>query len=686
MDRIGKYRIVEELGRGGMGVVYKAYDSVIGREVAIKLILERALAVPMVRQRFYREARSAGRLTHDNITIIYDVGEEDDRPYLVMEYLEGQELREAMNSTTPFSLEHKLRIAAQICQGLDYAHRNHVIHRDIKPENIFILKNGRAKIMDFGIARLATDEGTLTQANSSIGTPKYMSPEQVRGEKVDHRSDIFSVGVVLYEMVAGFNPFSGDHVTTIIYKILNKEPEPINLEEGLTHLSETIQLILQKSLAKDRAERYQSCADLADDLQFVLKGHSQTLGLKAYTPATGSLALATSHTGTQDGLAPPPVDEVSEGRSLSKAALLLLALLAIGSVATAAYFAFRPADPVGTAISQPMAEEAQVADEPATMVLEQHEHAKDQDATIEPSSPEAPPPEAQSEPQPAVTQQQPDPNAAARRTADGVRGAMDAARRLILERRSEATIARQYEQAQRHRAAGIQHYDRSQFEQATQSFRSATGLFEQMRTALDEADRAKAEAAAQAATQPTAPASTGNRSRADDARSGMARAKSRVADALHATEPYKDAAALEQQGGQAYERRNYDQAQTLFARAEALFNRAALLTTPQEQAMQNVRAYASHLKRGFENEDVATLASLSDFYKSFGVFFKNASDVEANIRPGTVRINGTEATVDMQIELNYKDNRNQAMTSTFTNIWTLQQQGSQWVISNVSAR
>lgn len=278
MERIGKYDIIEELGRGGMGVVYKAYDPVIGRNVAIKVIIERALTIPDIRERFYREARSAGRLSHENIVIIHDVGEADGFPYIVMEYLPGIDLRQAMDGQILLTLEQKLDLAIQICHGLHFAHEHQIIHRDIKPENIRIVDSTRVKIVDFGIARLGTDSLTVTQG--SIGTPRYMSPEQIRGEKIDHRADIFSFGVLLYELISGQNPFAGDKITTVIYRILHEEPAPIDLQDEA--FGQALFKVLARCLEKDPNKRYQDCLSVAHDLEIIRAEWEEAFATAAY--------------------------------------------------------------------------------------------------------------------------------------------------------------------------------------------------------------------------------------------------------------------------------------------------------------------------------------------------------------------------------------------------------------------
>ncbi|HTR99213.1 MAG TPA: protein kinase [Bacteroidota bacterium] len=287
MKKIGKYEVVEELGRGGMGVVYRAYDPTLEREVALKVIQQIALDVADTKARFYREARMAARLSHDAIAVIYEIGEEEGVPFIAMEYLPGRDLRGVIDARENLSLEQKLDYARQVARGLQYAHAKNVIHRDIKPENIKLLDDGRVKIIDFGIAKPYTpsaspeDRSTsavLTRMGMRIGTPWYMSPEQARGNPVDRRTDIFSFGVVLYELLTYAKPFQGDD-TTVLYKILHEDPPPIKLEaSGLT---DEIQRILSRCLAKDHEERYVDCAEVLRDLMALTEGPSQDPRVRA---------------------------------------------------------------------------------------------------------------------------------------------------------------------------------------------------------------------------------------------------------------------------------------------------------------------------------------------------------------------------------------------------------------------
>lgn len=266
MKAIGHYEIRQVLGRGGMGVVYRAFDPRFERDVAIKVIRASAALDEVAKKRFYREARSVGRLQHENIVVVHDVGEDESSPYLVMELLGGLDLHQLM-TTRSLTLEQKLDIAAQICRGLDYAHSQAVIHRDIKPGNIRVLESGRVKILDFGIARLDSETATVT--HSSVGTPRYMSPEQIKEEEeIDHRTDIFSFGIVFYELLTGVSPFPGESVTAVMYKVLNVDPDPPVIDHP--SLSADVQRVVAKCLAKDPRKRYASFAEVARELQELL--------------------------------------------------------------------------------------------------------------------------------------------------------------------------------------------------------------------------------------------------------------------------------------------------------------------------------------------------------------------------------------------------------------------------------
>ncbi|MFZ2541925.1 MAG: serine/threonine-protein kinase [Gallionella sp.] len=266
ISQLGRYEVLGELGQGAMGVVYKARDPLIDRVVAIKTI-NLGLALEEKEEyesRFYQEAKAAGRLNHPNIVTIYDVGKNGDVAYIAMEFLEGRELRGIMNDDGLLSVGQVLDIVAQVAQGLAYAHEHDIVHRDVKPSNVMVVRDGHVKITDFGIARMSSS-AVRTQTGMVLGSPKYMSPEQVTGKLIDQRSDIFSLGVVLYEMLTGQAPFNGDNVNAIMYQTLNAipaSPNSLNPE-----VPEMIDFIVAKALAKKLEDRYQNARDFAVDLR-----------------------------------------------------------------------------------------------------------------------------------------------------------------------------------------------------------------------------------------------------------------------------------------------------------------------------------------------------------------------------------------------------------------------------------
>jgi serine/threonine protein kinase len=266
--KAGRYEIIGELGRGAMGVVYKATDPVIGRTVAVKTIKlseeGTGLSRPELLTRFQTEARAAGLLTHPNIVVVFDAGEEDGLYYITMELVEGKSLQAHLDGGQAFALPRVLRIMEQTCSALQFAHERNVVHRDIKPANIMLTADDTVKVTDFGTAKIL-QFGTMQQTAHVMGTPSYMSPEQVKGRAVDGRSDIFSLGVLLYEMVTGEKPFPGQNITTVIYKIVNEEPVPPRQIDPSIHPG--ISAVVMKALAKEPETRYQSCREMLEDLR-----------------------------------------------------------------------------------------------------------------------------------------------------------------------------------------------------------------------------------------------------------------------------------------------------------------------------------------------------------------------------------------------------------------------------------
>lgn len=274
LAKVGKYEILEKVGVGGFGTVYKGRDPFIKRTVAIKTCQSDE---DELRKRFFREAEFAGNLHHRNITTIYDFGLSDDGlPFIVQEFLTGEDLDRKIKRKDDLPLAWRVRVLADICEGLHYAHTAGIVHRDVKPSNIRILEDGTVKIMDFGIAKSMVSESTLTQTGITLGTASYLAPEQIRGETVDARTDVFSLGVLSYELLTLSRPFSGDHISTVLYKIMNEAPpSPADVTPSLP--PELVRIV-EKALQKDRENRYASCAEMKADLESVLTVLSGPVG------------------------------------------------------------------------------------------------------------------------------------------------------------------------------------------------------------------------------------------------------------------------------------------------------------------------------------------------------------------------------------------------------------------------
>ena len=258
---ISHYRIIEQLGSGGMGVVYKAQDTNLDRTVALKFLAAYLLESEEHKQRFLREAKATASLDHPNICIVHEVGEVDGHVFLTMGYIDGPEVG-AKIKERPLKLDEAIDIAIQAASGLQAAHQKGIVHRDIKSSNIMLTSSGQVKILDFGLAYLA-DRTRLTRGETRLGTPAYMSPEQTQGHAVDHRTEIWSLGVVLYEMVTGRLPFRGDREQAVAYGIQHEEPEPITAQRA--GLPMELEWVVGKALAKAPAERYQHVEDLLVD-------------------------------------------------------------------------------------------------------------------------------------------------------------------------------------------------------------------------------------------------------------------------------------------------------------------------------------------------------------------------------------------------------------------------------------
>ncbi|MCB1042489.1 MAG: serine/threonine protein kinase [Acidobacteria bacterium] len=264
LSKLGKYQILGVLGKGSMGVVYKGIDPRIGKLVAIKTMNQKHLSDPNMQERFYREGNILGQLTHRNIISVYNVGEDQDTCYIAMEYLDGTTLERIIRGKKmKLSLQKRLDIVKQVCEGIHAAHQQGIIHRDLKPANIFLLNDDHVKVLDFGVAHFKNSQ--LTTSGVVIGTINYIAPEQITGLKIDHRADIFSLGVILYEMLSGNHPFVGKNLSQTMVRIINEETPRI------PDIPESLNQVVRRSLEKDRDRRYESAMDLAADLDNVIR-------------------------------------------------------------------------------------------------------------------------------------------------------------------------------------------------------------------------------------------------------------------------------------------------------------------------------------------------------------------------------------------------------------------------------
>ena len=336
-DRIGKYQILGELGRGTMGEVYKALDPILHRYVALKTLSVRISPEDDALERFQREARAAAGLNHPNIVTIHDFGEDQGRLYMAMELLEGTDLRDAIDNDTLRSLDQKLDILDAVLNGLDYAHARGVIHRDIKPANIHLGPDGHVKIMDFGLARVNTSE--MTQDGIVVGTPNYMSPEQALGDRVDARSDVFSTGAVLYELLTGHKPFEADSTPSVLFQVVHREPPPVR--RWAPDVPEAVIALVDRALVKDKDRRLGSATEMRAALAAARQGLAAAAPLRPFDsaaqprPSASSPSLSRPPSLSSPSLSRPPsiARRVGTARRAGGRRGLATLLIAVGAAA-----------------------------------------------------------------------------------------------------------------------------------------------------------------------------------------------------------------------------------------------------------------------------------------------------------------------------------------------------------------
>ena len=364
IEQIGKYKILEKIGEGAMGEVYKAHDPVLNRFVAVKTISAELGADDTLRKRFEREAQSAARLNHPNIITVFDYGEEQGKIYMAMELLDGSDMKQAIARRAPLSLDEKLSIVDQIAEGLAFAHAHDIVHRDLKPANVHLLSNGQAKIMDFGLARLGGSE--MTRVGMVMGTPHYMSPEQVRGERADARSDVFALGCVFYELLTYRKPFDADSMHSVLFKVMQEEPPPVH--ELTPGVPSVLAQVVERAMAKDASQRFQNASEFRSALhramQAVASGQGDKVLPDLALPAAGAAvrksdaSASRSSSAARAGPGPGAVRASSSpgGRSqprtapapASKAPLLIGGVLLLLAVAGGAMIIARGSTPAAT--------------------------------------------------------------------------------------------------------------------------------------------------------------------------------------------------------------------------------------------------------------------------------------------------------------------------------------------------
>ncbi len=368
LTKAGRYELREELGRGAMGVVYRAHDPVIGRDVAVKTMHLSEAGTGMSREdligRFQTEARAAGLLTHPNIVVVYDAGEEEGIFYITMELVEGRSLQTMLDGRQLFPLPRVVRLMEQVCSALDFAHQRNVVHRDIKPANLMLTADDTVKITDFGTAKIL-QFGTA-QTSHVMGTPSYMSPEQVKGKPVDGRSDIFSLGVILYELMTGEKPFPGQNITTVIYKIINEDPIPPRSLDSSIHPG--LSAVITHALAKEPSARFQTCQELLDALKNyhdivspeatvrMPSASSLTAGAGARAtpqPVRASMLPSNSYMNPSEAAIRPILGIEESRKTPKKSSSVVLTLILLGIIGYAGYRVWPPVLDVWQRMHQP---------------------------------------------------------------------------------------------------------------------------------------------------------------------------------------------------------------------------------------------------------------------------------------------------------------------------------------------
>ncbi len=661
MQKIGKFEIIEELGRGAMGTVYKGHDPALARHVAIKVMTARLELDPELRTRFFREAQAAGSLQHPNIITVFELGEADGHPFIAMEFVPGRDLDDIIAAREPLTVVEKVELIEQVCRGLAYAHERRIVHRDVKPANIRVSEMGQVKLMDFGVAHLLSSE--LTQSGSLIGTPYYMAPEIINGQTVDLRADIFSLGATFYELLSYTRPFHGESLQAVFQQILQKDPVPLR-ELGLD-VPPVVNRVLDRSLAKLRDDRYADTGEFLNDLMEFWESLPAPAQARA-TASTGlGAAAAKAATAARRRWRKERLIPVVAGAAAAAAGLVI-----VGGALFMTLFD-RPVAP-----GNPPAERSDFAaatsGQPAVPERGVAEAAGGR------PSPNQPVPTT---PQPAARQPvaEPRPSAAALASFEAASQAADEVRSLALEASALQLAAPPFQRAETLRERAAQAAAEGRYSEAVQSLAGATTAYGSAReTALSWRARLDSAWDALGSLRAAADESTPEYGQAE-------RLRLRALDAQFAGNPGEALAQLAS-ASQVYRLavRPVDNAVEVTEDVPAMPEPAAI--APELSPAEIVEATLSELRAAIEAEDITALRrvwpglsaqQLSTFESSF--------DLMRDLKVG-FEVQSTDASsgrIHVSVQTTYEfrnEGSRRRETRTFSQVLELAERNGRWVI------
>ncbi len=673
MTTIGKFEVVETLGRGAMGVVYKGRDPSLNRHVAIKIMTAHLEMDPELRTRFFREAQAAGSLQHPNIITVFELGESDGHPFIAMEFVPGRDLDEIISDREPLTIVEKVDLIEQVSRGLSYAHERHIVHRDIKPANLRVTEMGQVKIMDFGVAHLITSD--LTATGSLMGTPYYMAPEVINGQAVDARADIFSLGATFYELLSYSRPFQADSLQSVFRKILQVDPAPLK-DLGID-VPPAIQTVLDHSLAKRPEDRYADTGDFLNDLM----SFWETLPAPAQARAAATTAL---------GQAASRAATAARRRARIRRAIPLVAgaaaLIAGGIIVGSALLSNGTFLPFDSSDAAEPAEITAATDETRTVA----ENAEPQTAPAEPAgeaatpAAEEPPEAAASPPETQQTTPTPSPGpTAAERRLEAARASYRTALRSAEQARAQALAAgaadlvpaafRRAESLLRDAEAAAK---AGRYEEASQALAGATGVFGSVRTSArtwqSRLDSARASVMAL-------------RREADPTASEYEQAASMLELAREAEESGEPGVALAHltSAAEAYRAAAAETEAATPAQPETRKS-----VTPAERSpAEIVDGTLDELRRAIEAEDLAALERVwiglsSEQIRNFQASFQSMRDLEVSFEVVSVTTDDGDR-IDVAVKTTYdylNESTGRRETQNFSQSFELGQRSGRWVI------